>query len=234
MIYVFRHVPHEGLGTLAELFERAGEPYQYLDLYREVPERFPYESAKALVVMGGPMNVYENDLYPFLDFEDDAIRGALERELPVLGICLGSQLLARALGARVRRNPVKEIGWYELRPSPEGAEDALFRHLAPRECVFQWHGDTFDLPLGAVHLASSELCFNQAFRYGERSYGLQFHLEVGEEMIREWLAEPGNDAELLALGGSIDPAAMLAETPRHARRQRQLAEAVFGEWLDLL
>lgn len=228
MIYVFTHLPDDRLGNLAEALDHREQRYRVIELCREVPARFPFESASGLVVMGGPMNVYENDLYPFLDFEDHVLRLAVELDFPVLGICLGAQLLARAIGGRVRRNRVKEIGWRTVRTSLEGEQDPLLRHLAPEACVFQWHGDTFDLPMGAVHLAWSDVCYNQAFRYG-RSYGLQFHLEVDEAMVEEWLAEPGNQAEQWA-----DPEGIRRDTPALGRRQRELADRVFGTWIESL
>ena len=115
------------------------------------------------------------------------IEDAMQRNLPVLGICLGAQLIAKTLGADVYPNKQTEIGWYDLHIAPQATQGSILKSLGQTEKVFQWHGDTFDIPASTVHLAASPLCVNQAFRYGEKVYGLQFHLEVDEAMILRWL-----------------------------------------------
>jgi GMP synthase (glutamine-hydrolysing) len=193
-------VPHEGLGTVADALARAGLAYRYLDVAKK-PLRFPpFRSIAGLIVMGGPMGVYEQERYPFLKREIAFIGEAIAAKKPVLGICLGAQLIARALGARVFPNRRKEIGWYKVRLTSAGKRDPLFLNSPAQPWVFQWHGDTFTLPKGARLLAASPLCRNQAFRHGSSVYGLQFHLEVDRPMIFNWLAQPGSDAELASLG----------------------------------
>jgi GMP synthase (glutamine-hydrolysing) len=211
-VLVFQHVPHETLGTLEQHISAAGLECRYLQLFESVPPRLEWGDASGMVVLGGPMNVDEVDRYPFLRQEVDWIGQALERELPVLGICLGAQLLAKTLGARVYPNGVKEIGWYDVELTPQAADDPLFAGCSPRQLVFQWHGDTFDLPSGAVHLAHSEACRHQAFRYGTRAWGLQFHVEVTPEMAIGWLEEPQNRQELACLD-YIDPEAICSRLP---------------------
>jgi GMP synthase-like glutamine amidotransferase len=137
--------------------------------------------------MGGPMGVYDDAMYPFLRQEHDFLQRAIVQEVPLLGICLGSQLLAKALGACVYRNPQKEIGWYTVDLTAAGCTDPLFAGIDSPMRVFQWHGDAFELPAGATALASSPLCTHQAFRYGDRVYGLLFHLELTPEIIYSWL-----------------------------------------------
>jgi GMP synthase (glutamine-hydrolysing) len=139
------------------------------------------------------MHVGDREQHPHLTVELELIREAIDLGLPVLGICLGAQLIATALGARVYSNQVKEIGWYPVFPTPAAMEDALFNNFGKVEHIFQWHSDTFDLPAGAVHLASSQTCPTQAFRYGTTVYGLQFHLEVDERLIERWLAVPQHE-----------------------------------------
>ena len=178
-----------------------------------------------LIFLGGPMSV--NDGLPFLERELEVVRQALDRGQPVLGICLGSQLIARALGASVYRNPVKEIGWFEIRLTEAGARDALFGCMNGTERVFHWHGETFDLPRGATLLASSEACRNQAFRWGSNVYGLQFHLEVTPAMIADWCVQDENCGDVRELDTPIDPG-------YNAERLTELSRRVFGSWCDSL
>ena len=137
------------------------------------------------------MNVDEVEKYPHLAQEVEWIKQALAAGLPTLGICLGAQLLAKALGAKVYPNRVKEIGWYSAELTPHADRDPLFEGGGKQITVFHWHGDTFDLPPGTVRLAESKLCRNQAFRYGRSAYGLQFHIEMTAELIDSWLAGIG-------------------------------------------
>jgi GMP synthase (glutamine-hydrolysing) len=152
--------------------------------------------------------------------------------MPVLGICLGSQLLAKAAGARVYPNAVKEIGWYSLELTADAADDPLFARCPPNPTVFQWHGDTFELPPGATHLAQSAACRHQAFRIGQAAWGLQFHLEVTAEMIETWLTEPGNCCELAGLD-YIDADRIRAETPRLMPQLAHVAQCVLRPFVNL-
>jgi GMP synthase (glutamine-hydrolysing) len=231
-VLAIRHVPHESLGTIRHALDRAGLNVHYLDVARELPAAFDPRAWSGLVVMGGPMNVDETDRYPFLAAEVGWLRDAVAASLPTLGVCLGSQLLAKAHGARVYANGVKEIGWYDVELLPAAADDPLLAGLAPRERVFQWHGDTFDLPAGAVQLARSPQCERQAFRIGRCAWGLQFHLEVDAAIVESWLTEPGNCGELRALP-YIDPAAIRRDTPAKLPALQRLAATVFGRFAAL-
>lgn len=232
-ILVFQHVPYELLGTLNPQLKQAGFRIRYVNFGRE-PEATPdISDYQGLVILGGPMSADDDARYPHLATEVRVIREALERDLPVLGICLGSQLLARALGARIRRNPVKEIGWYTVTPTPAGQQDRLIGRFGGPRRIFQWHGDTFDLPHGATHLASSEFCSHQAFRYGEKAYGLQFHLEVDQPLIERWLTVPAHRRELATLEGVIDPDAIRTETPLQIGQLSTLAEQTFEGFIEL-
>lgn len=228
-LLVLRHVRHESLGSLAGVFRRAGLTYEYVDLADDPLRSFDPRPLAGLVVLGGPMNVDETDEHPHLATEVEWLRAAVADDLPVLGLCLGAQLLAKSLGARVRPNGVKEIGWYAIETTPAAAGDRLFAHCRPRETVFQWHGDTFDLPAGAVHLAESPQCRRQAFRFGRSAYALQFHLEVTAEIVDEWLGEPGNHCEVEGLR-DIDPREIRARTPQELPGMAALGEKVFGEF----
>lgn len=237
-IAVFQHVAYEPLGTLHAVLKDQGLRLRYFNFGREhhaVPDLKRYDG---LVVLGGPMGVYEADRYPHLLDEITCIKNALAMDKPVLGICLGSQLLAAALGAKVYRGEGKEIGWYEVDFNPACRTDRIFAPLGERETIFQWHGDTFDLPLGTTLLASSRRYPHQAYRYGNKTYGLQFHLEVDRAMIERWLTVPVNAAELEPLGGAALAARIRSDNLRHLARMQRLARGVFqrliAHWLDIL
>jgi GMP synthase (glutamine-hydrolysing) len=231
-VLIIRQVAHEAAGTLENALAKARVEFQYLDLFHEYPYTFDCERYTGVVVMGGPMNVDEVEKHPFLGDEIRWIRQTIEAEIPLLGICLGSQLLAKACGAKVYPGPVKEIGWYPLELTIAAAADRLFAGCGPKMTVFQWHGDTFDLPPGAVHLAQSPLCRNQAFRMGPSAYGLQFHIEMTSEMIEDWLTDSGNSGELASLD-YIDPKLIRQKTPQELPGLQTLADIVLGRFAAL-
>ena len=166
--------------------------------------------------------------------ELSAIERALTQGKPVLGICLGAQLLAHVLGAPIRRLPVPEIGWYELELTAAGRDDAVFGGLSERAAVFQWHSYGFDLPHGAEHLARSTGCPHQAFRAGRNAYGFQFHLEMDAALIERWLSHPDYREELACAGLPHDAGAIRSGTERHIGAMQQGAEQVFNGFLDLV
>jgi GMP synthase (glutamine-hydrolysing) len=223
--FVFRHVEIEGLGTLATLMERKEIPYRYVDLFRGelVPDHL--DGIGGLIVMGGPMNVDEEERFPFLREETRFLRQALAQEIPILGICLGSQLIAKAAGARVYKGSQKEIGWKPLTFTEAGTVDPLFEGFAGGCMAFHWHGDTFDLPDGAVHLCRSDLYRHQAFRIGTRVYAFQFHLEVDRPMIREWLSDLENQQEMAVAG--VTSAEILEGIERYGKEFEAMGARVF-------
>lgn len=231
-LLVFQHVPFEPLGTLDQQFRDAGFRIRYVNFHRTPEQRPDIGRYHGLVVLGGPIGADQTDRYPHLATECDAIRTAIAQGLPVLGICLGSQLIARCLGGRTLRGAAPEVGWCEISPTVHGRQDPLIGHFGPRETIFQWHADTFTLPVGAVRLATSRRCQNQAFCYRETVYGFQFHLEADTPLIRRWLALPVHQRELSRAPALADPHRLLRETEQHMPRATALSGAVFGEFIQ--
>jgi GMP synthase (glutamine-hydrolysing) len=185
-VLIIKHVDIEGPGLIGDYLEQSAIDYQVLLLKTGV--HLPrLDDLGRIILLGGPMNVDEEDRYPFLREEDLFIKEAIQRGKPILGICLGAQLIAKALGAKVFKAPVKEIGWYDVSLTEEGSKDLLFFHFPKIFPVFQWHEDTFEIPRGGKLIATSGAVPHQAYRYGENTYGLQFHLEVTKRMIQEWI-----------------------------------------------
>ncbi len=224
-VVAFRHVPFEGLGLIEPALGDHGVSVEFPDLFRDGAKLPEVATADGLIFMGGPMSA--NDDLPYLKQEIELIRQAAERGQPVLGVCLGSQLIAKALGAKVYKNAAKEIGWFDVHLTDAGRQDPILSGLEGSETVFHWHGETFDLPEGAVWLAYSEACRHQAYRVGSRSYGLQFHLEVTPEMISDWCTQDANCGDVRELQTAVDP-------NRNAQRLAGLSRLVFGRWCSLL
>jgi len=186
MILIIKHINIEGPGTLGEFLRETKRKTKIVELNNNgiLPS---LDECEAVISLGGPMNVYEEEKYPFLKDEHNFLCEAVEREIPILGICLGAQLLAKACQAKVNKAKHKEIGWYDVELSSDGRRDPLFAGLPEQLNVFQWHEDTFDIPAGAVRLAESSAHLNQAFRFGKNAYGLQFHIEVTPPIIESWI-----------------------------------------------
>ena len=180
------HVPFEDAANLGVWAEQRGHSLTYTHLYRDEP--LPtIELFDMVAIMGGPMNVYEHSRYPWLAQEKKFIRRAVDARKKVIGICLGAQLITDVLGGQIRPNTYKEIGWHTIKLTSRAAQSVGFSALPRKMTVFHWHGDTFSIPPGAIHLASSTVCTNQAFQYGEHVLGLQFHLEYSQESIEKML-----------------------------------------------
>lgn len=232
-LLVFQHVATETAGTLDPFLRSSGFRIRYVNFERTPdsdPDPHRYDG---LVVLGGSMNVDETDAFPHLKTEIEVLKEALAREMPVLGICLGAQLLASALGADVHPAPVREIGWYPLLAAPSAEQDPLLRHVTHGQHVFQWHSYTCAVPPGAVHLASTATCANQAFRYGSNAYGLQFHPEVDRAIIERWLSVPAWREELEGQEGSDHARQVHADTNRYVGPATEAALRVFDAFAAL-
>ncbi len=224
-VLIIKNIPAEGPGTIEDCLKQKGMPYRILE-FSKGEEPADTGEYTHLIVMGGPMAVYEMNEYPYLRKETELITSFIESGKAVFGVCLGAQMIAHALGARVYPGGTREIGWYRVDITPQGMEDPAFSNLsvesAPVAEVFQWHGDTFDLPRDAVRIASSDVYPNQAFRYGGNVYALQFHIEVTPAVIREWF----EDEE------GVDLNTMLRETeriyPEYYRRAMRFYEKFFS------
>jgi GMP synthase (glutamine-hydrolysing) len=228
-VIVLQHEQVEGLGTIAEALSGEGILPRYSRAH--AGDSIPKElgGSAGLIVMGGPMGVYEASRYPFLRDELRLIEKALARGAPVLGICLGSQLVAHALGAEVRPSGGKEIGWYPVRLREAAATDPLWKGTEPSFTAFHWHGDFFALPKDAIHLASSDFSPFQAYRSGT-AYGFLFHLEATEaivqDMVRAWPRELADE--------KLDGAAIVGGAKEHLSSMRSIARRVFGRFASLL
>ncbi|TJY58186.1 type 1 glutamine amidotransferase [Sinimarinibacterium sp. CAU 1509] len=224
-IHWFQHVPFEDLGCIAPYLLAHGHTLSVTRSYAgETPPALA--DIDALIVMGGPMNVDEVDVHPWLSGEKAAIAAAIAQGKPVLGICLGAQLIAASLGAAVTRNAETEIGWFEVMLMPQAHDSAMLADFPERFSAFHWHGDTFAIPDGAQHLMRSEACAHQAFSLGDQVIGLQFHLEVTAADARRmfWIERP-------APGRYVqDPDVAMADIDRFAAGNR-LMHRLLARWL---
>ncbi len=227
-VLAVRHVYFEDLGTFERVLGERGRPVRYLDVgFARIAAPNPV-SASLMVILGGPINACDDARYPTLTPLASMIEKRIAAGLPTLGICLGAQLIARVLGARVYAAPERELGWTPLTLTEAGRAGPL-RHLdGEHTSMLHWHGDTFDLPTGATLLASTPACTNQAFSWGSHVLGLQCHPEVRAERFEPWLI--GHASEIDAAG--VDVNALRAATATHAPRLEAAASRMFDAWLD--
>ena len=202
-VLICKNIETEGPGTIEDFLKEKNITYTILELSKTsyIPDPGAFDT---LLMMGGPMSVNEDDIYPYIKKEEKLVRDFIAQDKRVLGVCLGAQIMAKALGSSVYEGSEKEIGWYDIDLTEEGLRDNRIVRLAThpqdgdisREFkVFHWHGETFDIPDGAARLASSALYPNQAFRYGQNAYAFQFHIEVQKTMIYEWLKNEAVDLD---------------------------------------
>jgi len=224
-----RHLAFEDLGNLAVVLQQNAFDVLYVEAgLDDLAQVDPLEAA-VLIMLGGPIGAYDEQDYPFLLDELRLLERRLAADLPTLGICLGGQLMARALGAKVYAGTRKEIGWSGLCLSDAGQRSPLGYLSGAQTAVLHWHGDTFDLPEGATHLASTPLYANQAFSWGTRGLALQFHLEVTAAGMERWFI--GHACEIGATPG-VSVAQLRQETGRHAQRLQMQATQCWQAWLN--
>ncbi|MGO9839046.1 MAG: type 1 glutamine amidotransferase [Polyangiaceae bacterium] len=230
-IHVLQHVPMEGPARIADVARELGFDVVVHSLSEGAPVPGALRGDDVLVVMGGPMGVGDigDARWPFLEDEVQLVGRILREERPVLGICLGAQLMAHALGARVYPCHVgdppvrhREVGWGAVTFTPPAGAEAVLEGANESEVVLHWHGDTFDLPRAATRLASTLACENQMFRYGRRSYALQFHVEVTADDVKRWTREDA--AFVLAANGPGGAERIVADTDRYMPRHRQVGD----------
>jgi GMP synthase (glutamine-hydrolysing) len=224
-----RNQPGDDLGVGDEVLRSEGIPIRYVDAWREpVPAS---ETASGLVVLGGEMNADETDRYPFLASVREALRRAVDQGVPVLGICLGAQLLARSLGAAVVPSPAVEVGFFPIRTADDSASDPLLSSYRDGDLVFQWHRDTFELPAAATLVLTGDRVPHQAFRVGDRAWGVQFHLEVTRLALHRWVDLMRDSLEPQ---WGRRPDELLRETDRHLESQQRRSGEIFSRLVSLI
>lgn len=227
-VHYIQHVPYEGLGYIEKWVKDNGYSLTVTKIYEDY--KFPdQDDFDMLVIMGGPMGTYEEDSYPWLKDEKLFVRKAIDSDKAVLGICLGSQIIANALGAAVYSNKEKEIGWLPISFIDKASQD-LFGSETVSPIVFQWHGDTFDLPAGTKLLASSEACVNQAFSYKEKVIGLQFHFEATEKSCADIL---NNSDEELVGGKYIQSEDYIRKNTQYIPPCNKMIETILNKLIRL-
>ncbi len=228
-VLVLQHARCETIGIIRNALESNGISAETVHTFEDLPVPRKMEEAEGLIVMGGPMGVYEQARHPFLADEMRLIERALAEDKPILGVCLGSQLLAAALGAPVTKGKRMEIGWYPITLEKTTAKDPLWAGVEHSFVAFHWHRDVFDLPRGATSLASSELTACQAFRYGRGAYGFLFHMETTEEILRDMVK--AFQGELSEAG--VDGREVVDQAANYLPHLRTRGSSVFERWAIL-
>lgn len=229
-VYAVQHVQCETPGLIAEVLKARGIQIEHFRPFEGQMVPAAMGDAAGLIVMGGPMGVYEQDRYPFLRQEIHLIQQALREEKPILGVCLGSQLLAATLGAAVTEGIQKEIGWHPVFLTPQAMEDPAWRGLPPSYTALHWHGDVFELPRGAVRLASSALTEHQAFRYGRNAYGILFHMEVTKKIVKDMVRSFPDELHQ----ASVDGGEIVNKASAHLPALNRIGETVVKRWAALI
>lgn len=230
-ILILQHIACEPPGVFEDVLVERGATLRRVEL--DEGDTLPdWRDFDAIVAMGGPMSVNDEDTLPWLRDEKRLIGEAVRAGLPYWGVCLGVQLLAASLGARVYAGPAPEVGVLPVMLTADGLADPVFAGLPREQFTLQWHGDTFDLPEGAALLATSPLYPNQSLRWGNRAYGVQFHLEVSPQMAREWADVPAYNAALERVLGPGALSRLIDDLSGHGDTLRSQARGLFERWLE--
>lgn len=228
-VVVLRHVPFENLGYFEQCFKDNGFKITYVDAGKDDLSVIEKNDPEILVVCGGPISVNDEDLYPFLHDEFRIVKERIKQKRATLGLCLGAQVIAKVLGSKIYPGKSKEIGWFPITLTDEGKNSSL-RFLGQEGIKdFHWHGETFDLPHNAVLLASTSICTNQAFSYGEEILAIQFHPEVTPEQLEQWYI--GHTCELGQLK-NISIAELRQDAKKYGKELRKQGEKFLNEWLE--
>lgn len=229
VVNVIRHLSFEDLGSFAPVLQANGYQIKYFEAGRDDLLQIDALSDDLLIILGGPISVNDRTVFPFLETEIEILRRRVTADKPTLGICLGAQLIAAALGAEIYSAAEKEIGWYDLSLTERGEVSAL-RYLSAAHCrMLHWHGETFDLPEGAVLLASTEKFQNQAFSYAKNILALQFHPEVTQSAMEQWFI--GHIGEIMQTP-DISVEQLRTATRQFANRLEVQGELFFNSWLN--
>ncbi len=228
-VVTFRHTISDGMGSPEDVLRRAGADITFVDTYKDDISGFDALTPDLLIVMGGPPGVYQQDVYPFLTQEIRILERRLAAGLPVIGICLGAQLMAAALGARVYKGaPGTELGWVPLSLTPAGEKSAARHFAAPGMRVMQWHNDTFDMPKSTTLLASSSMYENQIFTYGENAIAFQCHVEVTPQILEGWFVSSARSVA----EGKLDLKTLRADTKLYGPQLIKKTEIFLNEWAE--
>ena len=226
---IFRHMLDNDIGTRAHVLGERGIEFEVIDTFDNSIENFDALKPDLLIVLGGACGVYQENLYPFIGDEKRIIKQRLDQDKPVLGICLGAQLMAAAMGEKVYKGSQgSEIGWHTIDVNNSGMDTPVRHFAADKTRVMQWHGDTFDLPQNAVLLASSPLYPHQVFQVGQCSLGFQCHVEVDQKTVRSWLVSEAYSA----YDGEIDIRQMQKDTDHWVGIMTGQTEKFFHDWLE--
>jgi GMP synthase-like glutamine amidotransferase len=229
-ILVLQHTEQEHLGAISLVLKNAGVGYESIRCDRgELIPRTP-EGYHGLIVLGGPQGVYEETQFPFLRKEKTLVREAIDRSVPIFGVCLGSQIVAEALGSKVYPSGIFEVGWRPVTIAPEVGEDPVLQGLPPDLMVLHWHGDIFELPEGAKPVGKSNLTEVQGFSWRGKVYGLVFHLEMTLTQLKRMVVDFESDLKR----GGVTGDNILAQAPDYLAVTHELCGTVFGRWSQLL
>jgi GMP synthase-like glutamine amidotransferase len=225
---LLQHLAIEGPGLIAECLQNSTHELEIIELWRQSSEP-DLDEWDGLIIMGGPASATDTHL-PSISASLELIHTAIKRNIPMLGICLGAQLMAKAAGGTIHPSPVRELGWYPVYPTRQASDDAIFTNIPSSGLrVFQWHGETFELPDSATHLATNPDVPNQAFRLAQGQYGLQFHVEIDPDTIEKWITEGESERAFLGANGLR---ALRTETAEYLEDMQRFGAGMMRSWLE--